>query len=143
MSERDGSTADPQNVPMAEKYGTHGEPDSDPDLDAELREGTKKAYDAENSAPPPGPGREISAEEEAGVEGTDTTGATPLGVGESINRHGEDVVKEEGEEAGKETIGYKDGRPVGTSDERSATAVDPGGSKSSSGTDMPPGDQGG
>ncbi len=141
MTENQGGPADPQDVPMAQRYGTHGSPDSDPDLDAELREGTKKAYDAENSAPPPGPGREISAEEEAGVEGTDTTGATPLGVGESINRHGEDVVKEEGEEAGKETIGYKDGRPVGTSDERSATSVDP--SESTTGTDMPPGDQGG
>jgi hypothetical protein len=137
MSENQGNMADPQNVPMAEKYGTHGghEPNE------EAREGTRRAYDAENNAPPPGPGREVSDEEREGVSATDTTAATPLGVGESINRAGEDVVKEEGEEAGKETIGYKDERPVGTSDERSATSVDPG--KSSTGTDMPPGDQGG
>jgi len=142
MSENQGGIGDPQDVPMAEKYGTHGEPDSDPDLDTELRAGTSKAFDASN-APAPGPGREISDEEREGVEGTDMTAASPLGVGESISRRGEDVVKQEGEEPGRETIGYKDERPVGTSDERSSTSVDPGGSASSTGTDMPPGDGGG
>ncbi|MBA2389778.1 MAG: hypothetical protein H0V67_05930 [Geodermatophilaceae bacterium] len=142
MTENHGGMADPQDVPEAEKYGTHGSPDSDADLDAELREGTSKAFDADN-ADPPGPGREVSEEERAGVSATDTTAATPLGVGESVSRRGEDVVKQEGEEAGRETTGYKDGRPVGTSDERSGTSVDPGGSKSSTGTDMPPGDGGG
>ncbi len=128
MSENQGGPADPQDVPMAEQYGTHGAVEPNPDN----AEGTKKAYDAENSAPPPGPGREVSDEEREGVSGTDTTAATPLGVGESINRSGEDVVKQEGEEAGKETVGYKDGRPVGTSDERSRTSVDPSGSGSDS-----------
>jgi len=132
MSENQGGMADPQDVQMAEKYGTHGSPDSDADLDAELREGTAKAFDAENSAPAPGPGREISDEERAGVSGTDTTAESALGVGESVSRRGEDVVKQEGEEAGRQTVGYKDGRPVGTADERSRTSVDPSGSGSDS-----------
>ncbi|MBA2415504.1 MAG: hypothetical protein H0V64_06390 [Geodermatophilaceae bacterium] len=139
MSEDQGSTADPQNVPMAEKYGTHGAVEPNP----ANQEGTERAFDAENAAPPPGPGREVSDEEREGVSATDTTAATPLGVGGSINRRGEDVVKEEGTEPGRETTGYKDERPVGTADERSGTSVDPGGSESSTGSDMPPGDGGG
>lgn len=135
MSENQGGPADPQDVPMVEQYGAHGAVEPNPDN----RAATEKAFDAENAAPPPGPGREVSDEEREGVEGTDMTGASPLGVGESINRHGEDVVKQEGEEAGRETTGYKDERPVGTSDERSATSVDPKGS-SDDATDMPPGD---
>lgn len=129
MSDNQGGSADPQDVPMAGEHGTHdaGEPSGD-----RGQQGTEKAFDAENSAPPPGEGREVSDEERAGVSATDTTAETPLGVGESINRSGEDVVKQEGEEAGKETVGYKDERPVGTSDERSRTSVDPSGSDSDS-----------
>lgn len=135
-NENQGGMADPQDVPMAQEYGTHGAVEPSGDNSAET------AYDVDNAGAP-GQGREVSDEEREGVSGTDTTGATPLGVGESINRHGEDVVTQEGEEAGKETVGHKDGRPVGTSDERSSTSVDPGGSESSTGSDMPPGDQGG
>ncbi|MGH3980198.1 MAG: hypothetical protein ACRDRZ_14535 [Pseudonocardiaceae bacterium] len=36
----------------------------------------------------PGPGREISETEQAGVPATDTTGASPLGVGESKTGQG-------------------------------------------------------
>ena len=122
---------------MAGSRGLHDDKEPDPERG---RAATEKAFDTSN-APKPGPGREISDEERDGVEGTDTTGASPLGVGESINRRGEDIVKREGEEPGRETIGEKDGRPVGTSDERSATSVNP--SASQTGTDMPPGDQGG
>lgn len=137
MSENDDHTADPQDVPMGGSRGLHDEVEPDPERG---RAATERAFDASN-APAPGPGREVSDVEEAGVEGTDTTGATPLGVGESINRHGEDVVEQEGEEPGRETTGEKDGRPVGTADERSATSVNP--SDSRTDTDMPPGDQGG
>lgn len=137
MSENEGGTADPQDLPMAGSEGLHDAVEPDPERG---RAATEKAFDTSN-APKPGPGREVSDEERDGVEGTDMTAATPLGVGESVNRSGEDVVKQEGEEPGRETTGEKDGRPVGTSDERSATSVDP--SPSSTGTDMPPGDQGG
>ena len=37
----------------------------------------------------PGPGRVVSKEEREGVPDTDTTGASPLGVGESISESGE------------------------------------------------------
>jgi hypothetical protein len=80
---------------------------------------------------PPGPGREISDEEREGVGPTDTEATTPLGVGESINRRGEDVG----------TQGPSD-RPVGVSDERASTSVDPEDTVSG-GPSLPAGDQGG
>lgn len=54
-------------------------------------EADHKAFRADEYAPPPGPGREISDEERSGVDATDTSGATPLGVGESITQSGEDL----------------------------------------------------
>jgi hypothetical protein len=77
---------------------------------------------------PPGPGREISEEEREGVSATDMEATSALGVGESINRHGEDVVKQEGQEEGRDHEGTKGAtdRPHGGSDERDATSVDPG-----------------
>jgi hypothetical protein len=92
----------------------------------------------------PGPGRVISDEEREGVGPTDMDATSPLGVGESINRRGEDVIKEEGHEAGREhagTTGPTD-RPHGTSDERASTSVDEQGSQSDT-SNMPAGDQGG
>jgi hypothetical protein len=76
---------------------------------------------------PPGPGREISDEERAGVPPTDTEATSPLGVGESINRHGEDVARHEDEE-GRDDTGAQgaSGRPAGVSDDRDHTSVDPG-----------------
>jgi hypothetical protein len=76
---------------------------------------------------PPGPGREISEEEREGVGPTDTEATSALGVGESLSRRGEDVDKQE-DELGRDDAGTKGAsdRPVGTSDERDATSVDPG-----------------
>jgi hypothetical protein len=76
---------------------------------------------------PPGPGREISDEELEGVGPTDTEATSALGVGESLSRRGEDVDKQEDEE-GRDDAGTKGAsdRPVGTSDERDVTSVDPG-----------------
>jgi hypothetical protein len=92
---------------------------------------------------PLGPGREISEEEREGVPPTDMDATSPLGVGESINRRGEDVVKQEGE-AGREHVGTKGptDRPAGVSDERAATSVNPDETQSG-GPHMPAGDQGG
>jgi hypothetical protein len=75
---------------------------------------------------PPGPGREISEEELEGVGPTDTEATSALGVGESITRRGEDVDKQE-DEPGREEAGTKgpSDRPVGVSDERDSTSVDP------------------
>lgn len=109
--------------------------DAPPGPSDEGRQATERAFDASNAAEP-GPDREISDEERDGVEATDTTAETPLGVGESISTRGEDHA--ETSEPGLETIGEKDGRPVGTSDERSATSIDPQGSGSDA-PDAPPG----
>ncbi len=63
-----------------------------------------KAFRPDEYAPAPGEGREISEEERQGVDPTDTTAATPLGVGESTTQSGEDLAEsdpEEWEETGK------------------------------------------
>ena len=91
----------------------------------------------------PGPGREISDEERDGVPPTDTEAQSPLGVGVSMTRRGEDVDKQE-DEPGREDTGTKgpSDRPTGVSDERASTAVDPNETESG-GPTMPAGDQGG
>jgi hypothetical protein len=75
---------------------------------------------------PSGPGREVSDEEREGVSATDTEATSPLGVGESMTRRGEDVDKQE-PEAGRDETGTQgtSDRPVGVSDERDRTSVDP------------------
>jgi hypothetical protein len=92
----------------------------------------------------PGPGRVISDEEREGVGPTDTEAESPLGVGESINRRGEDVIKQEGHEEGRDHAGTKGptDRPHGVSDERASTSIDPNDTESG-GPTMPAGDQGG
>jgi hypothetical protein len=91
----------------------------------------------------PGPGRQISDEEREGVPPTDTEAESPLGVGVSMTRRGEDVDKQE-DEPGREDTGTKgpSDRPVGVSDERASTSVDPNETESG-GPTMPAGDQGG
>jgi len=51
----------------------------------------------------------------------------PDGVGESMTRRGEDVVEDEGKEAGRHDAGTQGEteRPVGTSTARDSTGVDP------------------
>jgi hypothetical protein len=92
---------------------------------------------------PPGPGREVSDEERGGVGPTDTEAESPLGVGVSTTRRGEDVDRQE-DEPGREDTGAKGAtdRPVGVSDERAASSVDPDDTESG-GPSIPPGDQGG
>jgi hypothetical protein len=53
--------------------------------------------------------------------------STPGDIDTSVTRKGEDVVKEEGKEPGRHDAGTKgpSQRPVGTSDARNATGVDP------------------
>ena len=105
-------------------------------------EHTDKAFHGTDEVQP-GPGREISEEEREGVGPTDTEATSALGVGESINRHGEDVAKQEDEE-GRDDTGTKGptDRPAGVSDTRASTSVDPHDTESDSPT-MPAGDQGG
>jgi len=58
---------------------------------------------------------------------TDNEPESPKGVGQSANRRGEDMGGHEGKEAGRDEAGTKgeSERPVGTSDDRDTTAVDP------------------
>jgi hypothetical protein len=112
----------------------------------EMKEGyeehTEKAFHGADEVPP-GPGRVISDEERESVPPTDSEATSPLGVGESINRRGEDVARQEGE-AGREHAGTRGptGRPHGVSDERASTSVDPDETQTG-GPHMPAGDQGG
>ena len=92
------------------------------------------------------PGQTASPADEQPVsedQVTDEEPETPLGVGESINRRGEDVADAEDEE-GREETGTKgeSQRPVGKSDERDASSVNPQDSGEDSPT-TPSGDQGG
>jgi hypothetical protein len=111
----------------------------------EMKEGyeehTEKVFHGADDVQP-GPGREISDEEREGVGPTDMEATSALGVGESMTRRGEDVAKQEDEE-GRDDAGTQgpSGRPVGTSDERASTSVDP--QETESGSPMPAGDQGG
>jgi hypothetical protein len=91
----------------------------------------------------PGPGREISDEEREGVPATDTEAESPLGVGVSMTRRGEDVAKQE-DEPGREDTGTRGptDRPAGVSDDRASTSVDDQDTESG-GSTMPAGDQGG
>ena len=91
----------------------------------------------------PGPGREISDEEREGVSATDTEADSPLGVGVSMTRRGEDIARQEDEE-GREDAGTRGptDRPAGVSDERASTSVDEPDTESG-GPTMPAGDQGG
>jgi hypothetical protein len=91
----------------------------------------------------PGPGREVSDEEREGVPATDTEAESPLGVGVSMTRSGEDVDKQE-DEPGREDTGTQGptDRPTGVSDDRASTSVDDQDTESGGAT-MPAGDQGG
>jgi hypothetical protein len=91
----------------------------------------------------PGPGREVSDEEREGVPATDTEAESPLGVGVSMTRRGEDVDKQE-DEPGREDTGTRGptDRPTGVADGRASTSVDDQDTESG-GPTMPAGDQGG
>ena len=79
------------------------------------------------------------------VSDTDMDPNTPKDAGESTTRRGEDVIKEEGAEPGREPNQGTTGadRPYGTSTSRSATGVDPQDPVDEDMPNQPPGDQGG
>ena len=89
-----------------------GEPGTSP--------GTARAWGSEPPRKEPAqPGADETPEDAA---------MAPEGVGESINRRGEDVIKEEGKETGREGTGTDAGpaeRPTGESSPRDATGVQP------------------
>jgi hypothetical protein len=101
-------------------------------------EGGTKAFDAANAGPP-GPGPVESAEERTGVSATDTSAASPLGVGVSAGSRGEDLADDE---RGEGTKGAS-GRPYGGSSQDETTGVAPQGPTEPGAPDLQRGDQGG
>jgi len=101
-------------------------------------EGAAKAFDAA-AAGPPAPGPVPSAEEQAGVPATDTSAASPLGVGVSTGSRGEDLAEDE---RGEGTKGAS-GRPYGGSSQEEATGVDPQEPTDPDAPNLQRGDQGG
>jgi hypothetical protein len=90
-----------------------------------------------------GPGREISEEELDGVSATDMEASSPLGVGESSSRRGEEIGA--GAESGRRDAGTtgQAERPAGTSTARDSTTIDPQEPIDSDSPSLPSGDQGG
>lgn len=109
----------------------------------EQAEAGYKAFRPDEHAPPPGEGREISEEERHGVDATDTTAATPLGVGESKTTRGEDLAADdphEWDETGEKGQAQRPYGKPGTDKSDSVGAqdnIDP------DSPVMPAGDQGG
>lgn len=102
--------------------------------------GGTKAFRAEEAGPP-GPGREVSQAEQVGP--AEPTGETPLGVGESVSRRGEDIAEQE-RGPGRVTEGTKGPaeRPYGTST-AGDSGVDPQEPIDEESPTLPTGDQGG
>lgn len=72
--------------------------------------------------------KEANPESLVGPTGGSPGKEPPKGTGESINRHGEDVAKSDGKEAGRYDTGTEDTeaeRPTGESTARDRTGVDP------------------
>lgn len=104
-----------------------------PDIEGEVPreertsgEGGDKAFDAGNAGAP-GPGADESQAEREGVPPDDTSAATPLGVGTSTSRRGEDVADQETPQPGHHDTGPKGAsqRPSGTSSAERVTGIDP------------------
>jgi hypothetical protein len=133
------NSAEDQTASRFEGENQHGwAPDVGSDSNT-AAEGGERAWDPSN-ADQSGPGRIISDEERDGVPPTDTTAATPLGVGESMTRRGEDVGGDDDRtEQGRQ--GRSD-RPYGKSDPEQNTGVAPQDSGEDSETYLT-GDQGG
>jgi hypothetical protein len=103
-------------------------------------ESVHKAFRAQEYAPEPGPGREPSPEEEAGMPDTDPAPQPPLGVGESRNESAEDIARGAEERAGRK--GAAD-RPYAAGTGEETRGVRPQPSVTEGSPDLPPGDQGG
>jgi hypothetical protein len=135
MPQQDVTQPDPQTVPPYEGRTTGTQDD---DVSRDLT-GTVERQLEETKTGRPGatasPAEEspVRAEEVArGSAGTgdqtatDPSARTPLGVGVSTTRRGEDVVSEDGEQ-GRHTTGTqgRSQRPVGESTSRDSTGIDP------------------
>jgi hypothetical protein len=94
------------------------------ETETDAQESVHKAFRADEYGGEPGSTPPVSKEEREGVPPTDTTAATPLGVGESTGGRGEELG---GKEAGREDIEPQGDtqRPAGVSTGRDVTGVNP------------------
>jgi hypothetical protein len=104
----------------------------------DAEKGAQKAFDAAN-APPPGPGREPSPEESAGVRDTEVAPQPPLGVGESLSARGEEIAQGAEDEAGEQGASA---RPYGHGSGNEPRGVHPNPPVTEGSPDLPTGDQG-
>jgi len=144
MPQIDVNQPDPSLVPPYEGRTTGFSEDET----SEALEGTVERQLAETKTGNPGatssPAQESpvrAGEVSGGAAGageqtaTSTDASTPLGVGTSTTRRGEDVVEDEGEDGRHETgTQGQSQRPVGESTPRDSTSIDP---QDSSGPTMP------
>jgi hypothetical protein len=135
MPQQDVTQPDPQTVPPYEGRTTGS---GDGEVSKALQGTVERQLDETKTGRPgatssPAEESSVSPDEVAGGSGgageqtaTNTDASTPLGVGTSTTRRGEDVVGEEGE-AGRRTTGTQGQtqRPVGESTARDSTGIDP------------------
>ena len=131
MSHQNVDQPDPANVPPYEgrSKGTSDE------LGDELTGTVERQLDETKTGRPGATSSPADEQPVTAATAGDAEADTPLGVGTSTTRRGEDVVEEEGE-AGRHTTGTQgeSQRPVGESTPRDSTGVDP---QDSSGATMP------
>lgn len=86
-------------------------------------EADHKAFRADEYAPPPGAGREVSDEEREGVEGTDTTAASAHGVGVSSSKGGEELAADDPEDRAETGVHGQSQRPYGSPSQTDSVGV--------------------
>jgi hypothetical protein len=112
-------------------------PDADAGVSAGAKErtveGHKKAFDP------------AGTQEASRGDATEDPSAPPPGVGESQTRRGEDIIKDEGQEAGRKDLGTKgeSQRPYGTVEAGEGVGVKPSKPIDPAMPDVQTGDQGG
>jgi hypothetical protein len=132
---REGPNPDPGGVidtgdtlvpPYEDRAGGASGPESDMTTEAESQEARAESVRRQQSgedAP-----QEANPESLVGPTGGSPGEMPPEGVGESVARRGEDMIKHEGKEAGRHdtgTDGSQAGRPTGGSTPRDGAGVDP------------------
>jgi hypothetical protein len=142
MSQQNVTDPDQSNIPPYEGRST-GEGELSEELRgtverqmANVKEGRPGATASPADESPVQPGETGSGAAGAGQStATDTQATTPLGVGTSTTRRGEDVVEEEGEDGRHKTGTQGESqRPVGESTARDSTGVN---AQEPSGPNMP------
>jgi hypothetical protein len=107
---------------------TTGGPGPEPDATTEAQSLEARAESVRRQKAGEDAPKEANPESLVGPTGGSPGKEPPKGTGESINRHGEDVAKREGKEAGRDDAAEDDSearRPTGSSTSRDLTGIDP------------------